>query len=130
VTLARIGWTMCLAALLAACGGEAGTEDAASTEAASTDAAAAPAGPPAPPPAGAESPPPRLSRGRTASAAAPVPTAEDSAAAAREDVSPEWKMNQRNMAPYADCMAQARSVPEPARARLVAACGNLPDAPK
>jgi hypothetical protein len=45
-------------------------------------------------------------------------------------VSLEWKMNQRNMAPYADCIARANTAPEPARARLVAACANLPDAPK
>ncbi|HEX6369452.1 MAG TPA: hypothetical protein VF006_11000 [Longimicrobium sp.] len=124
--ITRIGWVMCLGASLAACGGgEPGTADDAPG-----DAAAAPADGSPPAAAPAAVPPPRPSRGRTASAPAPVPTAADSAAARQEDVSPEWKMNQRNMAPYADCMAQANSAPEHARARLAAACGNLPDAPK
>lgn len=34
------------------------------------------------------------------------------------------------MAPYADCIAQANTAPEQARARPVAACANLPDAPE
>lgn len=122
--ITRIGWMMCLGTSLAACGDEPRTPEAAATDPAAT--AAAPAEAPAPAPAE----PPRPSRGRTASAPAPVPTAADSAAAAKEDVSPEWKMNQRKMAPYADCMAQANTAPEQARARLAAACANLPDAPK
>jgi hypothetical protein len=125
VRITRIGWMMCLGASLAACGDEPQTADAAATDA----TAAAPAGGSAPAAAPVE-PPPRPSRGRSASAPAPVPTAADSAAAVKEDVSPEWKMNQRSMAPYADCMAQANSAPEQARARLAAACANLPDAPK
>ncbi|HEY0038528.1 MAG TPA: hypothetical protein VGB66_17650, partial [Longimicrobium sp.] len=43
--------------------------------------------------------PPRAPRVGTARPA-PAPTATDSAAAAAEDVSPEWKMNQRKMGPY------------------------------
>jgi hypothetical protein len=127
VKITRIGWMMCLAASLAACGDEGRTADAAATDAAAS--AADPAGGSAPSAAPVE-PPPRPRRGRNASAPPPVPTAADSAAAVKEDVSPEWKMNQRSMAPYADCMAQANSAPEPARARLAAACANLPDAPK
>jgi hypothetical protein len=75
---------------------------------------------------------PRRERAGAASAAAqaPEPTAADSAAAAREDVSPEWKMNERKMAPYSDCMAKARDAPADIRVRLEAACGNLPDAPR
>jgi hypothetical protein len=121
VKITRIGWMMCLGAALAACGGESRAADA-------TDGPAE-----APAPALAEAPPlpPAARMPPTAErAAAPVPTAADSAAAVREDVSPEWKMNQRNMAPYADCMAQANTAPEEARARLAAACANLPDAPK
>ncbi|HYR12548.1 MAG TPA: hypothetical protein VEQ60_32465 [Longimicrobium sp.] len=128
MTIFRLGWMMCLAASLAACGGdEPPAADMASSPAAAppTSQASAPAAAPAQP-----APPSRPPGARTTSTPAPVPTAADSAAALREDVSPEWKMNQRNMAPYADCMAQATSVPEPARARLVAACGNLPDAPR
>ena len=124
--ITRIGWMMCLGASLAACGDEAQSADAAATDAA---AGAAPAGAAAPPAAPVE-PPPRPPRGRSASAPAPVPTAADSAAAVQEDVSPEWKMNQRSMAPYTTCMAQANTAPEQARARLAAACANLPDAPK
>jgi hypothetical protein len=116
--IVRMVGMISLGAWLAACGGEGGE--------AADGPAEAPAlaeAPPSPPAAGRAAP-------TTERAAAPVPTAADSAAAAKEDVSPEWKMNQRNMAPYADCMAQANTAPEQARARLAAACGNLPDAPK
>ncbi len=78
-----------------------------------------------------DAPAPRRERAGAAPAAAqaPEPTAADSAAAAREDVSPEWKMNERKMAPYSDCMTKARDAPADIRVRLEAACGNLPDAP-
>jgi hypothetical protein len=118
---------MCLAASLAACDGDAPekTDTASNTAAAPPPRASAPAAAPEQP-----APHPRPSGAGTASTSAPAPTAADSAAALREDVSPEWKMNQRNMAPYAECMAQAQSIPEPARARLVAACATRPGAPK
>ncbi|HZG42671.1 MAG TPA: hypothetical protein VEY93_06890 [Longimicrobium sp.] len=59
----------------------------------------------------------------------PAPTARDSAEAAREDVSPEWKMNERKMGPYSDCMAKAREAPPELHGRLKAACARLPTAP-
>jgi hypothetical protein len=126
VKIFGIGWMMCLAASLAACGGD--RPEAAEPAVPPTDAVSAEASAPAAAPA--EPAPPPATAARTASTRAPMPTAADSAAALREDVSPEWKMNQRNMAPYAECMAQAKSIPEPARARLVAACASRPDAPK
>jgi hypothetical protein len=117
-----------LAALwLPACG-----PDAPSSDAVPKDQPAAAAQPAAAPPRAAAEPPaapPSPAAAVPAASRAPAPTAEDSAAAAREDVSPEWKMNQRNMAPYSDCMAQANSAPERIRPRLQAACANLPDAP-
>ena len=61
---------------------------------------------------------------------APAPTARDSAEAAREDVSPEWKMNERKMGPYRDCMEQVRAAPPETRERLEEACGRLPSAPR
>ena len=61
---------------------------------------------------------------------APEPTREDSIAAAREDVTPEWKQRERSMDTYANCMEQARAVTGPARQQLEKACGNLPTAPK
>jgi hypothetical protein len=60
---------------------------------------------------------------------APAPTARDSTEAAREDVSPEWKMNERKMGPYEGCMGQARAAPPEIRGRLEEACGRLPSAP-
>lgn len=62
-------------------------------------------------------------------AAEPGPTAADSAAAAREDVSPEWKQRERTMASYERCMEQARSGDPPMRARLEAACASRRGAP-
>jgi hypothetical protein len=62
--------------------------------------------------------------------AADAPTVADSAAAAREDVSPEWKRNERSMGPYDGCMAQATAAPEAERPRLEAACARLPSAPR
>lgn len=73
--------------------------------------------------------PPRPRQARTSTPAA-APTARDSAAAAAEDVSPEWKMNERKMGPYADCLAQARAAPSESRERLEEACGRLPSAPR
>ena len=73
--------------------------------------------------------PPRPRQARTSTPAA-APTARDSAAAAAEDVSPEWKMNERKMGPYADCMEQARVAPPGSRERLEEACGRLPSAPR
>jgi hypothetical protein len=110
---------------LAACGADSRSSDttpADQAQPAAQSAAPAKATEPASPP---PSQPPAARAGRPP----PAPTAEDSAAAAREDVSPEWKMNERNMAPYSDCMAQANSAPERIRPRLQAACANLPDAP-
>lgn len=111
---------------LAACGGDGERADAApaapADQAQQADAPPQAAAAPAPAPGDRAGDAP-------ARAQAPMPTAEDSAAAEREDVSPEWKMNQRKMAPYADCMAEANAAPEHVRARLQAACRNLPDAP-
>jgi hypothetical protein len=59
----------------------------------------------------------------------PAPTTRDSAEAAREDVSPEWKMNERKMGPYSDCVAKARGAPPELHGRLEAACARLPTAP-
>ncbi|HEU0298460.1 MAG TPA: hypothetical protein VFR37_03380 [Longimicrobium sp.] len=59
----------------------------------------------------------------------PEPTRADSLAAAKEDVSPEWKQRERTMDSYANCMRQAQSVTGPAREQLEKACANLPSAP-
>jgi hypothetical protein len=119
-------WTAA-ALLLAACGGEprenaaAASADSTSVPApraaARTDSGAAPA----PVPSMPQLP---------AAATAPPPTPEDSAAAAREDVSPEWKQRERSMASYTQCMEQARSAENALQARLEEACGRLPGAPK
>jgi hypothetical protein len=45
-------------------------------------------------------------------------------------VSPEWKLRERSMASYEDCVAQARAAEGPMRARLEAACARLPSAPR
>jgi hypothetical protein len=113
------------ALLLAACGAGSPSSDAAppdEAEPAAQSAAPAKAAEPA-------SPPPSQLSEASGGRKPPVPTAEDSTAAAREDVSPEWKMNERNMGAYSDCLAQANTAPERIRPRLQAACGNLPDAP-
>ncbi|HEX6039909.1 hypothetical protein [Longimicrobium sp.] len=60
----------------------------------------------------------------------PAPTAADSAAAAREDVSPEWKQRERSMGSYERCMEQTRGADAAVRARLETACARLPEAPK
>ena len=60
----------------------------------------------------------------------PQPTRADSIAAAREDVSPEWKQRERSMDSYANCMEQAQAVTGPARQQLERACANLPTAPR
>ncbi|HEX2080871.1 MAG TPA: hypothetical protein VHG08_24410 [Longimicrobium sp.] len=86
--------------------------------AAAPDSAAAPALPPA------------GSAPATARRANPEPTREDSIAAAKEDVTPEWKQRERSMDSYANCMEQARAVTGPARQQLEKACGNLPSAPR
>jgi ABC-type glycerol-3-phosphate transport system substrate-binding protein len=61
----------------------------------------------------------------------PVPgpsEGEDSARwAAEEKV--KYDQRVRSMGSYAECMAQARQVTGDTRARLEAACGNLPTAP-
>jgi hypothetical protein len=113
------------ALLLAGCGADSRSSDttpADEAQPAAQSAAPAKATEPA-------SPPPSQPSAASGAGKAPVPTVEDSAAAAREDVSPEWKMNERNMGPYRDCMAQANTAPERIRPRLQAACANLPDAP-
>jgi hypothetical protein len=67
-------------------------------------------------------------------AAVPVPIpgpseGEDSARwAAEEKV--KYDQRVRSMQPYAECMAQARQVTGEMRARLEAACRNLPTAPR
>ena len=60
----------------------------------------------------------------------PAPTRADSIAAAKEDVSPEWKQRERSMDSYANCMEQAQAVTGPARQQLERACANLPTAPR
>ncbi|HYW10131.1 MAG TPA: hypothetical protein VE913_24400 [Longimicrobium sp.] len=108
--------------LASACGSEPrAAPQAGSPQAASTAPAAETPAPP--PPAVSATPPP--APGEHSSA----PTAADSAAAAAEDVSPEWKRNTRAMAPHASCMEQARAAPAASRPVLEAACGRLPDAP-
>lgn len=107
---------LCAALLLAACGGDAGGEGAA--PAASTPTPAnRPVTAPSEPLAKAGDP-------------APGPTAQDSAAAAREDVSPEWKQRERSMGSHARCLEQVAQAPPEGRARLEEACSRLPDAPR
>jgi hypothetical protein len=60
----------------------------------------------------------------------PEPTRADSLAAAKEDVTPEWKQRERSMDSYANCMRQAQVVTGEARRRLEEACANLPTAPR
>jgi hypothetical protein len=62
-------------------------------------------------------------------APAPSPTAQDSAAATAEDVSPEWKQRARSMGSYARCLEQVAQAPPEGRARLEEACSRHPDAP-
>lgn len=57
----------------------------------------------------------------------PQPTRDDSIAAAKEDVSPEWKQRSRGMGGYDDCMRQAEPLQGAARARVEAACARLPE---
>jgi len=54
---------------------------------------------------------------------------EDSAQWAAEEKA-KYDQRVRAMQPYADCIAQARQVTGEMRARLEAACRNLPTAPK
>lgn len=120
---------MCAALLLAAaCGGDGAGEPAAQAPAESQPA---PAAAPAPADSGTPVPEsmPQSGSSVTQPGAEPVPTAADSAAGAREDVSPEWKMRERTMASYEQCMAQARNVEPPMRERLEAACGRRSGAP-
>lgn len=121
--------SLCAAAalLLAACGGDTsarGPADDAKSDSVPPAVAgtAQPADTP-PPPDTPVGPP-------TTPAGEPAPTREDSIAAAREDVSPEWKQRERSMESYASCMAKARDAGEALRARLEKACGGLPDAPR
>ena len=119
----------CAALLLAAaCGGDGAREPAAQAPA---DSQAPPAAAPAPAESGTPVPEsmPQSGASTPQPGAEPVPTAADSAAGAREDVSPEWKMRERTMASYAQCMEQARSVEPPMRERLEAACGLRSGAP-
>lgn len=119
----RTGVAGLLAVCLAACGGDAGPTRAPGADEARQTAAA-------PPPPATPAPAPPSAGGRAAAVSEPAPTAADSAAAAREDVSPEWKMNERSMAPYAECMAQARSMPDAVRGRLEDACRQRSGAPR
>jgi hypothetical protein len=124
------GWIWGAALVLAAaCGGdaaEAPAADAGSPAAAAAAPATTPAGS-----AGTSAPGNGVPPG--ASAPQPVavsaPSREDSAAAAAEDVSPEWKQRTREMGSYAHCMRQASGAEQPARTRLEEACSRLPDAP-
>lgn len=123
---------MTTALLLAACGGEAD-----SAGAADADSTAAPAAATAPAPTadsaqagGTSTPLPPEVADRPAAAPAAAPTAADSVAAAREDVSPEWKQRQRSMASYEHCMRQAQGADAAMRPRLEQACSRLSGAPK
>ena len=133
--MARVA-ASCAVLLLAACGGDASPRaagDGTAAEAANAPAVPAPA--PLDTVSGAEAEavpapatvPPELRRPRRPP---PEPTRADSAAAARENVSPEWKQRERSMAGYADCMEQVRGVDPAMRPRLQAACSRLPDAPR
>lgn len=128
-----IRWTACAALVLAAaCGGDDG--GAPDGQVAPDTQAAAPAAAPAPAlPADSETSVPAEMSQPGASApqpgTEPAPTAADSAAAAREDVSPEWKARERTMASYERCMEQARGAEGPLRERLEAACGQRSGAP-
>lgn len=118
-----------LALVTGACTGDrTATDDGASPADAGSTTGAAPATE-APPvtvaPAEAVTPAPARSAG-----AEQIPTAADSAAALAEDVSPEWKMRTRQMAPFSDCMEKTRNAPDDVRPTLVEACHRLPDAPK
>ena len=110
---------MSLAAVAACDGGASGDHEAT----AAGDTAGVPA---ARAPAPVEPPPGRTLGDRPAE---PVPTAADSAAAAAQDVSPEWIQRSRTMQSYEDCMRGAREAPQEARAQLLRACANLPTAP-
>ncbi len=125
----RIGWTGCAALVLAAaCGGDGGR----ASEVASADSQGVPAVTATP--AETEAPVPATmsqsgaSAPQVAGGEAP-PTAADSAAGAREDVSPEWKARERTMASYERCMEQARGADDAMRKRLEAACGLRSGAP-
>lgn len=124
-------WTWGAALLLAAaCGGGDAAGAPAAEGAPDTQPAAAA---PAPAERGTPAPATDAPTGATLSqlpTAEPVPTAADSAAAAREDVSPEWKQRERTMASYAQCMEQTRGADPAVRARLEAACARLPGAPR
>jgi len=115
MTMKRIcGW-IAAALLLAACGagaGDAGAEDGTDPRQAVPASASEPA---------ISLPTPPVEE---------QPTAEDSAAAARDSVSPEWKQRERSMASYPECMRQARGADDPMRSRLEEACGRLHDAPR
>lgn len=118
------GWMGCGALLLAAAcgGGDGGTPPArvpGDAPPAATPAGTAPDVLPAAPVLPA---PP--------AAPAPLPTRSDSAAAAAEDVSPEWKQRERSMSTYEDCVAQTRGADAAVRARLEEICSRLPGAPR
>jgi hypothetical protein len=118
-------WTAAVA-LLAACGGDE-PRPAADGETAAAPADSAPGVPAATPtaePAPQDEAPVPQASGDVA------PTRADSIAAAREDVTPEWKQRQRSMASYADCMEQTKGAEPAVRRSLEAACSRLPDAPK
>jgi hypothetical protein len=107
---------LCAALSLAACRGDApgeGAEPAASAPAPANRPVTAPAEP-----LGRVGEPP------------PAPTAQDSAAAKAEDVSPEWKQRARSMGSHARCLEQVAQAPPEGRARLEEACSRIPDAPR
>jgi hypothetical protein len=116
---------LCAALLLAACRGGEGADSAESGEgresARSAEAVPGPVNRPVTPPAEP------LAR---AGEPAPAPAPRDSAAAAREDVSPEWKQRARSMESHARCLERAAQAPPEARPRLEEACSRHPDAPR
>jgi hypothetical protein len=125
-------WTWSAALLVAAaCGG--GDDAGAPADRVATDSQVAPVSAPVAPESVAPAPATDAPAGTPApqaAAAPPAPTAADSAAAAREDVSPEWKQRERSMGSYERCMEQTRGADAAVRPRLEAACARLPGAPK
>jgi hypothetical protein len=116
------GWMTCAALLLAAaCRDEGGRSP-----------AQVPAGaPPGATPAGTAKPAPDVAPGaQVPPAPDSLPTPADSAAAAAEDVSPEWKQRERSMSTYEECVAQTRGADAAVRARLEEICSRRPGAPR
>lgn len=105
----------CLALALAACGGE--TRD----EAPHPPAAAGPA---------ADEEPVEVRQPTPAERDSMVAAAIAEEEAANREAARDFEARRASMADYAECMAQSRDLPEPARAQVEAACRRLPDAPR